>query len=137
MRPFSSTEEEQRRIRDLGTLLDLPVVRCPIGRGHDHESSGKCPPEPMVDHATNLPLDAKAKRYLEVIVSNPGKPSSAYAKLARISNKTALAVRRRLIELGLLKEESLNANARGRSVILLRPTEAALRLVEEPGNETQ
>jgi hypothetical protein len=136
MRHYSSAEEENRRRRDLGTLLDLPVVKRPTAQLRNHDDIAENQQESNVVGSAGAMLDAKERQYLKVIMSNPNKASSAYAKLARMSTKTALKARRRLIELGLLKEERLNANGRGRSVIVLRPTDAARRLLEKRRDET-
>lgn len=128
--------DEQRRSQDPGELADLPVTRDSGFVLLDDDLWEDAPAERRPITSSGLQVDGREQRFLEAVVTHSGEPSSAYAKLARMSSKTALKARKRLIELGLLKEEKLNANARGRSVILLRPTEAARRLLEERKGET-
>jgi hypothetical protein len=136
MRTNSRPRDEQRRSPELGELADLPVIRDSDFVPLDDDLWEDAPDECRTTTSSGLQVDGTEQRFLETVVTHSGEPSSAYAKLARMSSKTALKARKRLIELGLLQEEKLNANARGRSVILLRPTEAARRLIEESKGET-
>jgi hypothetical protein len=68
-------------------------------------------------------------RYLQAVISNPGTPSSALPKLARMSPKRAQRIRRRLVEQGFLREHRVATGKRGRSAIVLEPLERALEIV--------
>jgi hypothetical protein len=68
--------------------------------------------------------------YLQAVVSCPGQPSSAYAQLAGISARKALQVRKRLVELGCVREHVVNAAGRGRPSILLEPTAQAQKTLD-------
>lgn len=65
--------------------------------------------------------------YLRVIMANPGRPSSQYAKLAGFSVRAAQDIRKRLIERGFLREHSVATGGRGRSAIVLEPTEEGIK----------
>ncbi len=69
--------------------------------------------------------------YLRAVVEHPGQPSSAYPGLAGIGAKRAQDVRKRLVDLGFLREHRVNTSGRGRAAILLEPLEAAHRLVSQ------
>ena len=75
-------------------------------------------------------------RYISAVVSNPGRPSSALAKLARMSPKRAQGIRRRLVERGYLREHNVSTGKRGRAAIVLEPLEPALQLVREVRGES-
>ena len=116
-----------------GSLADLPVVVASefadweppwyraVFRGEDH-------PAP-----TATGLSQAEKRYLEIVVSNPGKGSSFYPKLARISARKALQIRKRLLDLGYIKERQVSVRNRGRPSTLLEPTPRAREELEATG----
>ncbi len=60
-------------------------------------------------------------RYLKAVIGSPGKPSSGYAKLARISGQRALEIRRRLVTEGFLREHSVSTGHRGPPAVVLEP----------------
>lgn len=70
-------------------------------------------------------------RFLTVVVAQPCKPSSTYPKLAKISPKRAKAIRKHLIDLGFLREQTLQTNLRGRSAIILEPLQPAKQLIHQ------
>ena len=114
----------------LGPLANLPSViasefadwepewfRAQSAKGTAPSSSGSHP----------SPVEM---RYLQAVVSCPGQPSSVYAKLAGISARKALQVRKRLVELGCIREHVVNAAGRGRPSILLEPTAQAQKTLD-------
>ncbi len=74
-------------------------------------------------------------RYIRAVSRNPGTPSGALAKLARMSPKRAQGIRRRLVKRGYLREHSVSTGKRGRAAIVLEPLEPALQLVREGRGE--
>ena len=74
-------------------------------------------------------------RYIQAVINNPGTPSRALPKLARMSPKRAQGIRRRLVELGYVREHSVATGKRGRAAIVLEPLEPALQLVREARGE--
>ncbi len=76
-------------------------------------------------------------RLCKVIADSPMQPSSSYYKLAGISSKTAMKVRKSLAAKKYLKEHSLGTGTTGRSKILMEATAAgveAIKAYERQGN---
>ncbi|MBI3835644.1 MAG: hypothetical protein HY287_15060 [Planctomycetes bacterium] len=71
-------------------------------------------------------------RFLQAVIDQPGAPSSTYATLVGMSGKTAVRIRRLLVERGYLREHSVAIRTRGRAAILLEPLTPALAVL---GNE--
>ena len=74
---------------------------------------------------TREPLSEVERRFLEAVINAPGKPSSSYAKTARLNGATAAAVRARLVTLGYLREHPIATGHRGRMSIVLEPLDKA------------
>ena len=86
---------------------------------------------PPADGLDERDVSEAELRYIQAVINNPGTPSNELAKLARMSSKRAQRVRRRLVELGYLREHSISTGKRGRAAIVLEPLEPALELVRE------
>ena len=67
--------------------------------------------------------------YLRVIADRPGQPSSTYAKLARIGSKKALQIRKRMVQLGYIREHEVYTAKRGRPSIILELTPKAFQVL--------
>ncbi len=67
-------------------------------------------------------LNEKELRFIKAVADSPMRPSSTYAKAARVSHKTARRLRGRLVTMGFLREHFVQASGRGRSSILLEVT---------------
>lgn len=86
------------------------------------------------------PLSDAETRYLRSIIEHPGRPSSAYPKLAGIGPRLAQSIRKRLIHEGYLREHSMATGSRGRNAIVLEPLDRAHQAVgsakptPEPGS---
>ncbi len=76
---------------------------------------------PAQDSASPSALDDAERRFLEVVLADPGRPSSHYAKQTGLSGKRAAVIRARLVSLGLLREHQVATGARGRRAIVLEP----------------
>ena len=74
-------------------------------------------------NSSSKTADGVEIKLLRVIIEHPMQPSSQYSKLAGISPNTFRKVRPVLKDKGLISEHKLQANTRGRSTILLGPTE--------------
>jgi hypothetical protein len=92
------------------------------------------PSRPLVSCAVSEPsigsgptagpeLSPDDQRFLEAVRSAPGRNSSEYAKLARMSGAAALASRQRLVAAGFLREHQVATGRRGRQAIVLEPVE--------------
>lgn len=68
-------------------------------------------------------LSPDEQRLLDAVRAAPGRKSSDYAKLARMSGAAALACRHRLVAAGLLREHQVATGRRGRQAIVLEPIE--------------
>ena len=95
----------------------------------DRESASTSPfsgPEPIESQPSDVEL-----RYIRAVIENPGTPSSVVAKLARMGPQRAQNIRRRLVDLGYLREHRVSTGKRGRAAIVLEPLEPALQLARE------
>ena len=117
----------------LSALLALPTVPAPEfadwGRasastaGAAMPSTGQCGGSPFEDE--------REHRFCKAIAEHPMQPSSQYAKLARMSSKTAVRIRRRLIEIGYIREHTVDPAGRGRSTILLEVLTAGVDAIAQ------
>lgn len=76
-------------------------------------------------------------RYLRCVLEQQGKPSTEYAKLAKIGHKRAQRIRQHLFELGYLRERNVNTSqdGRGRMSIMLEPLEPAFTILQQGGKD--
>lgn len=102
----------------LGDLLDLPVE---VADGFRHW---------VPDWLQQGPLSTDQMRLLKVVFNNPGQASSVYPKLAQMSVHKAVKIRKRLVELGYLRETSVRTKSRGRASIIVETTKLAAELFE-------
>ena len=113
------------------TLEDLPTVVAEEFSGWVPEWAREEPPEAAPGSTNTITvLEPVERRLLEAVVKQPGGPSSRYPKLAGTSHRKALKVRKRLVELGFLREEQVNTKARGRASIILTPTDRAVEFLQ-------
>jgi len=70
-------------------------------------------------------------RYLQAVMQHAGQSSSAYPKLAGFGQRRGQGIRRRLVELGYLREHRVDTGGRGRASILLELLEPAHRALRE------
>ena len=75
----------------------------------------------------NQGLSELELRYLKAVIASPGKPSSGYAKLARVSGQRALEIRRRMVAEGFLREHSVSTGHRGPPAVVLEPLAPAFQ----------
>lgn len=106
----------------LEDLLALPVVAGdePAVAAEGHARSTARAHEPVLD-------SERTYRYCKAVLDHPLQPSSRYAALAGLSPKSVKPIRQRLVDAGLIQEHRLDAQARGRTAVLLegRPQGAA------------
>jgi hypothetical protein len=79
-------------------------------------------------------LDEAAIRFIKVVLQNPGRPSSAYTRLAGLGAQQAIEIRERLVAAGFLREHRVTTGARGRQAIVLEPMPAAYDAVASAGD---
>lgn len=117
---------------DLGPLESLTTTRAQgfdgwLKQQQDSEPAGQ--PKPVSD-GTSLPFDDEREyRLCRQVIDHPLNPSSRYASLTGIKANTAAILRRRLVDKGLIRERTVNSNARGRSSILLEALPAGAEAV--------
>ena len=95
-------------------------------------SNGSEPP-PNSARRQDQELDEASLRFLRSVIENPGKPSSAYARIARIGPAKAALLRRRLVEEGFLREHVVATRRRGRTAIVVEPLERAKAALKPGG----
>ncbi len=88
---------------------------------------------PVSSSAVPLLSDTES-RFLRAVINHPGKPSSAYAKLAGVGTHQAIALRKQLVQQGYLREHRVNNSSRGRGSIVLEPLPRALAAIEGKEN---
>lgn len=114
MKDYDNADRE--RADSLGNLLDLPVEVAAEFRDW------------VPDWLQQGPLSTEEMRFLKVVIGNPGQASSVYPKLAQMSVNKAVKTRKRLVELGYLRETSVRTKARGRASIIVEATKLAADL---------
>lgn len=70
-------------------------------------------------------------RFCKAVIENPMLACSAYPKLAGISSKTAVLVRRSLVDKGFVHEHILDSGKRGPSSLLLEATPEGIAAVKK------
>ncbi len=85
----------------------------------------EAPPAAAAKTPTELELTPEDRRLLAAVLASPGRNSSEYAKLAKMSGAAAVASRQRLVEAGYLREHHVATGRRGRQAIVLEPAEPA------------
>lgn len=78
--------------------------------------------------------DAAEIKVLRIIVEHPMKPSSDYPNLVGVSPNKLKKIRSILKSKELISEHKLQANTRGRSTILLGPTEQGKKYLSDYEN---
>jgi len=121
---LSADVSDQADDDGLGELDALPTVPAdefsrwglPID---DIDGGSVSPTSPAPTSAPAAFASEQEYRFCKVVAANLMQPSSIYAKLAGISSKTALSVRRRLVAAGYIAEHKVQKSSRGRASILL------------------
>lgn len=124
------THQEHARPRARST--STPDSRCKVADRQCPSLEGSHPPRSS-PVPTGPPgsrnLTADEIRFVRAIINQPGQPSSAYARLARMSQSKARRIRLILVRDGFLREHQLQRGGRGRAAIVLEPLQAALEIV--------
>lgn len=118
--------EADESLKSLSTGLVVPACEFfkSYGIGQINVNPASC------NRASNAHDDVEI-RLLRTIVEHPMQPSSQYATLAGISPNTFRKVRPILKDKGWISEHKLQANARGRSAILLGSTELGKKILSD------
>ncbi|MCC6970883.1 MAG: hypothetical protein IT434_11760 [Phycisphaerales bacterium] len=77
-----------------------------------------------------LTLNEADVRFLRVVVANPGVPSSMLPKLAEVSPRRAIALRKSLTDAGLLRSHAVSRAGKGREAIVLEVTPEGHRALQ-------
>jgi DNA-binding MarR family transcriptional regulator len=122
----------------LKSLASLKVVPAPEFSNWSAMPSITINDLPQPKATSSDSLTSAEIKLLEAIVRHPIQASSKYAELAGISPNTFKKVRPILKNKGLISEHKLQANTRGRSTILLGPTEEGKKYLSDYGcNKTE
>ena len=84
----------------------------------------ECPKEKISPFAS-----AREYRFCRAVRQNPMRPSSTYSKLAGVSSKAAVSIRRKLVSCGYVREHVVDSGCRGRSAIVLEISPAGEKAV--------
>ena len=116
-----------------------PLRQLPVERAHEFD---RWEPFPSVEvrpedkHPSQPLLDDLELQYLRLVIEDPGKPSSAYAKAAGVNGQRAAKIRAKLVDQGFIREHSVATNARGRTSIVIEPLASATEAVRaNPENQ--
>lgn len=124
--PPALVEDVEARVdlTSLGGLNDLPTVPAE-SQVALVSSAPPTPVNPVAGGGADSDLDDVERRYLQVVIDQPGQPSSAYPRLAGTSARRAQLIRQRLIAAGYLREQSVQMSSCGRASIILEPLPSA------------
>lgn len=116
---------------DLGleVLVTLPTV--PAEGLDDWDRSESQMPEAPTN---SVPSPFKSKqeyRLCRAVVDHPLRPSSSYPKLAGISSKTAVPIRRELVARKFIREHKIAKGGRSRIAICLEALPAGKQAISE------
>ena len=115
----------------LDSLLAIPVVPADeYAAWQPGASWGAARTRDGVSTSQPAPLPEAERRLLTAVVENPGRPTTAYAKLARMSPSRAAAIRGLLVQKGYVREHRVATSKRGRCAIILEPLDAARSLIQ-------
>lgn len=110
-------------VKVLDSLPTVPAKEYEHWKPH-HVIEVAVPPPKASPHLTEVEL-----RYLKLVVTEPAKASSHYAKEAGLNGAAAAAVRAKLSALGYVREHSIATGRRGRMAIVLEPLERAREVI--------
>ncbi len=125
----SQNRGSKDREDNLGDLADLPVVAATEYLDwYAATTGGKRDEKAEVPKSKVVVLSGEKVHFLQTVIDNPDRPSSAYAKLAKMGVQKAIRIRKQLVDQGWIRETRLNASSRGGATILIEPTERAIEL---------
>jgi hypothetical protein len=111
-----------------------PLKQLPVERAHEFDQWQAFPTvevKPEAPPPTPPLLDDAEVRYLREVVHRAGQPSSHYARAAGVNGQRAAKIRRKLVELGLVREHAVALGTRGRNSIVLEPLPEAHTALHE------
>lgn len=118
IRPTVSDNEAAQTLSALASLHTVPA-----------EEFADWHPDHVVDLGVRpdegSELSEEGRRYLRLVVEQPGQKARFYAKNLGMNGSRSAKVRRRLVELGLVREHRLATAARGRPALILEPLDGA------------
>jgi len=118
---------DDRQVQESIRQLDaLPIVPAPEFDKWQPRHIVKLSEEP----ASSGRLSETELQFIQAIIASPGKPSSTYAKVARIGGQRAAEIRKRLTASGYLREYTVATGQRGRDAIVLEPLDPAYAAVD-------
>lgn len=100
----------------LRRLQALPVI--PAAEFFTARSPA-CPSTASAVQPPDQRLTERQRRFCKALIDHPLLPSSQYPRLLGVSSKTAVQLRRDLVERGMIHERRIDGAGRGRSTILL------------------
>ena len=134
----TSTSNNRLHEDPLGPLSQLPTIEAtefsdwtPDGKRSDPK-----PARPS-DPSSTASMDSSLLRLLRAIADNPGLASSKYSKLAHMSPRKAVEVRKQLAKQGLIRETEIQTKARGRGALVLTPTEKGASVLANHGHDQE
>ncbi len=108
-----------------------PLLRLPVRSAQEFAQWGRDTQEKDAPWEPDGPLESRREYiFCKAVMENPLQASSTYPKLAGMSSKTALEIRRKLVAGGLIRERVFESGGRGRARLLLEATPAGRAAVE-------
>ena len=129
--PAVVTEEEARRSA-------APLLALRTERAHEFDDWRPSPtvrvtesrdPAQRGDHTDThgRSLDEAELAFLRAVIETPGLRTSDLVKRLKMGQRRIIAIRRRLVERGYLREHEVATGGRGRPSVIVEPLEPALR----------
>jgi len=123
---LSTRVDDDEAARSATALDSLPTVPA---KEYEHWKPHHLIEVTTATPSTMPPLTEVELRYLRLVVAEPAKPSSYYAKKGSLNGAAAAAVRVKLVTLGFLREHSVATGRRGRTSIVLEPLDKAREVI--------
>jgi len=120
---------------DLGQLANLPTEVATEFVNWEPDWYKKESPGDSAKDSEYSTLGKAEKKYLRAIIDYPKMASTEYPKIAGMSTRKALKLRRRLTDLGYIREHVVSTANRGRPSIILEPTPKALQELQAISKE--
>lgn len=128
-------EKNNKGDNDLGQLANLPTEVATEFVNWEPDWYKKESPGGPAEDSEYSTLGKAEEKYLRAIIDFPKMASTEYPKIAGMSTRKALKLRKRLTDLGCIREHVVSTANRGRPSIILEPTPQGLQELQAVSKE--